>query len=49
MGERVIESENRVTAIITAISWQPISLCSVSEAANRVNMKEMNGRLEDTT
>ena len=46
---RELLSLKRVTAIITAISWQPTSLCSVSETANRVNMKEMNGLLQGTT
>lgn len=46
---RVIEAQKRVTTIITAISWQPSSLCSVSEMANTVNVKEMNGRVQCTT
>lgn len=45
-GQALTESQNRVTAIIRVISWQPISLCCVSEAANRINVKEMKRRLQ---
>lgn len=47
-GQGLTESQNRAAAIITVISWQPTSLCSVSEAANRVNVKEMNRCLQGT-